>query len=713
MSQPRPPRGKEFRLSPQLDFRTLFYTLRERAWLLALCLLLTGFATAAYLARAPRIYAAKAVLQLEQEEQKILKVEGVQQEHLQSLEALKTVEQTLQSRALLARVLDSNNLSQDRQFAPPSPEGAFSREQLISRLDGMIDVRLRKGTRLIDVKVEHTDPRLTELIANSLVQEFMRVGFEQNAKASQFANEFLMSESESLKRRLEESENALQAYRERANTASLEDQQNVVVQNLKELGAKVTEAKSQRIVQESAYKQLLQATNNPDMSLALPAVANHPIVIEIRSRIASQESELANLKQRYREKHPKYLQAQSQLSELKSGLEKAILSVVQSVGAAYENAKTAEEALEQALHEQEAAALDLNKQSIQYNVLARDAEANRTLYQTVLARIKETAITKEMKPSNIRIIQPASAPEKPVKPEKTKIIVLGILAGVSLGVMLVFFLNSIDHSIKTVDQAEEYLELPVLSAIPRFNGLPEDQRKLILADEARSVEAESFRTLRTALSMLGRKEDRRIYLFTSALPAEGKTFCSLNYALSLSQQGLRTLVIDCDLRRPMVEKSLTNSRDRGVGLTDYLTSQKAFQEVVHKTEHENFCYIPAGTSAPNPAELLAKTGIDGLLDEALQSFDRIVIDSAPIHAVSDTLLILNRVQTLCLVVRCRKTPRNSVLRAVQILREAEAPLAGVILNLMPRRRGGGYYYYYDSYYDYSYHGHYGEKKKAA
>jgi capsular exopolysaccharide synthesis family protein len=255
--------------------------------------------------------------------------------------------------------------------------------------------------------------------------------------------------------------------------------------------------------------------------------------------------------------------------------------------------------------------------------------------------------------------------------------------------------------------------VPVLAAVPKFNGVEADKRKLIDSDDADSCEAEAFRTLRTALSMLGRKDDRRVSLFTSAVPSEGKTFCSLNYAISLAQQGLRTLIIDCDLRRPMVEHSLLNNNQRGFGLTDYLTGQKDFKAVIHATQTENFFYIPAGSHAPNPAELLAKTGIEGIIDEALLHFDRVIVDSAPIHAVSDTLLILNRIQTLCLVVRSGKTPRNSVLRAVQMLKEAGAPLAGTILNQIPRARGG-YGYHYDSYYSYGYYGKYsyGEKERA-
>jgi capsular exopolysaccharide synthesis family protein len=433
--------------------------------------------------------------------------------------------------------------------------------------------------------------------------------------------------------------------------------------------------------------------------------------MELRSQIAKQESDIANLKQRYREKHPKYIQAHSQLAEWQNAFRKAVLEVPQTIRSTFENARVAETALEQALKEQETAALELSKQSIRYNVLLRDVETDRAMYQSVLSRIKETDITKEMKPSNVRVIQVAALPEKPVKPQKVRVAALGVMAGLGLGVLLVFFLNSLDQSLKTVDQAEDYLQLPVLSTIPKFSGLPENHRQLIVADEAHSAEAESFRTLRTALSMLGRKEDRRVFLFTSALPSEGKTFCSLNYALSLARQGLRTLVIDCDLRRPMVEKSIARSNKRATGLTDFLTGQKRFEEIVHSTDHENLSYIPSGTEAPNPAELLAQTGIEGLLEEALSRYDRVVIDSAPIHAVSDTLLIASRVQTVCLVVRAAKTPRNAILRAVQLLREAQAPLSGVLLNMMPRRKSRGYgYYYYDSYYDYAYRGdYYGSK----
>ncbi len=701
-------------VAPPIDFRMLYYAIRERAWVVGLFFLVTAIATAAYLVRAPRIYEAKLILQVEQEEQKILNIQRVQQEDPAGAEFLKTVEQTLQSRTLYERVIDTNNLASSQSFAQPEPgDPRLTREQLVTRLVRMIEVKLRKGSRLIDVSVEHTDPALAARIANSLVDEFLGQNYEYNSSTADQAFSFLNNEEKRLKAKLEQSERAMQEYKEETKSVSLEERQNVVVEKLKELNQRVTEAKSVRIAQETACNQAQALGSNVTALMFLPAVTADPTVADIRSNIGKLESELANLRQRYKERHPRYIQVASQLGEWKSNLTNAVLNIPATIRSLYESAKSSEAALEAALRDEVEAALELNKRSLVYNKLAREVDSDRALYESVLNRIKETTLTKEIKPSKVRVVQQAQVPELPVKPNKVKVALLGIFVGLGGGILFALFLGSLDRSLKTVDQTEEFLGVPVVSAIPRFTGAPKGKRKLINSDDADSCEAEAFRTLRTALSMLGRKDDRRVSLFTSAIPSEGKTFCSVNYAISLAQQGLRTLIIDCDLRRPMVENTLVNNNKRGFGLTDYLTGQKDFKTVVHATETENFFYIPAGTHSPNPAELLAQTGIDGLLDEALLHFDRVIVDSAPVHAVSDTLLVLNRIQTLCLVVKSGFTPRNSVLRAVQMLKEAGAPLAGAILNQIPRSRGGSGYYY-DSYYSYGYYGKYGygEKEKG-
>ena len=275
-------------------------------------------------------------------------------------------------------------------------------------------------------------------------------------------------------------------------------------------------------------------------------------------------------------------------------------------------------------------------------------------------------------------------------------------------ILAVLSLSFLDSSIKTVDEAESLLRLPVLGTTARLKEVNKERRPLLVVDAPHSTGAESFRTLRTNLSMLGRIEDRRVFLFTSALPQEGKTFTSINYAASLAQTGLKTLLIDGDLRRPNVEENLTGKETDTFGVTDFLTGNKAFEEVVQPSRLPNLFFIPGGTTAPNPAELLARDGLSSLITRALQDYDRVVVDSAPIHAVSDTLLMVKNVQTVCLVIRAASTSGRSITRCVQLLQTAGAPISGVVLNRMPVRRRLGYGYY-SGYYDYSYHGKYSKK----
>jgi polysaccharide biosynthesis transport protein len=687
------PKSSEIQAPAPVDYRAIYYILRERAWIIGLCLLVAALVTATILLRSPSIYASTTVLLVEQEEAKVVDIQRIQPEDFQSLESLKTVEQTLQNTALLEGVIDANNLAQDSRLVSNSTEKPLTREQLVSKLAKMVDVKLRRGTRLIDITVEHTDPALTALIANSLVTEFLRQDYEQSATTLHTANEFLETEAREIKLKLDGAENALQAYKEQTQSVSSANAENIVVQELDELSVKATEAKSQRIACETAYKQVQALGGNLNALLVTSAADNSAAMKEIRSNIAKSESDFADLKLRYRAKHPKYIQMQSQLAEWKSALDKAALELPQTALSAYESAKAAELALNQALVEQQSAALEMNKKAIHYDVLARDVESDRALYQTVLNRIKENAVVKDLKPGNIRVIQRAEIPDRPVKPDKLKVIFTGSLCGLLSSVLMVFFLNTLDQSLKTVDQAEEFLGLSVLCAIPKFNTFD---------TEAPSSKTEAFRTLRASLSMLGRPEDRKVFLFTSSLPGEGKTFCSLNYAFSLAQQGFKTLLIDGDMRRPMIERMLRKNNERGVGLTDYLTTHKNFQEVVHPSANANLFYIPVGSNAPNPVELLASGGFEGLIHEALAHFDRVVVDSAPIHVVSDTLLILKEIQTVCLVVGANRTPRNSARRTVQILQQAGAPLAGVVLNLLPQNGRSGYYY------DYAYREKYAE-----
>jgi capsular exopolysaccharide synthesis family protein len=387
-------------------------------------------------------------------------------------------------------------------------------------------------------------------------------------------------------------------------------------------------------------------------------------------------------------------------------LSNAVLGAVQTLKTSLESAKASEAALDEAMRIQEASALDLSKLAIQYNVLTREVESDRALYEAVVKGMKQASLTKETRPSGIiRVVQPAYTPEQPVPSRKRPILVLSGVAGLALGVLLAMLLGFTSNSIKTVDEAEALLGLPVLAVVPQLREVRKSHDPLVLVNSPRSEGAEAFRTLRTSLATPTGGQEKRVFLFVSAMPGEGKTFCSSNYAASLAQLALKTLLIDADLRKPAVESSLLGQDSDHVGITDYLAGRSTLEEVVRPTKIENLFFISGGTTAPSPAELLAKDGLDALLGKALQHYDRVVLDSAPINAVSDTLLVLKNVQSVCLVVRAAHTSRRYVLRCVQQLLNARAPLSGIVLNRMPRRGGHGY----GAYYDYGYHGEYGKR----
>lgn len=702
-SNPSPSLAELYPARSSLNFKKFIHILLEKAWLVATCLVIAVVAAIFYLQKSPPLFASTATILVEQSDKNVVNVQKVQQEDYRGLESLRTIEQILKSRTLLERVASANKLSRDPRFLPQTGI-EYTDAEVANILSKMITVSLRRFTRLIDITVVHTNPDVAALVANSLVKEHARQHLENYSSTSDIASEFLVEEAQRLKKDLSDSENALHSYREKTKTVSLEQRQDIVNPKLIELSQRLTAAKSDRIKTLILISQVRELGTNVQALMTLPVVANDASVVAVKEKITQAEAEFANLTQRYGEKHPKYIQAASQLREWKSNFTNAVLKIPQTVEAAYETAKAAETALESALKEQEEVALALNKQSIGYNVLAREVESNRSLYDTLMLRLKETSLTKELPSNLVRTIQAALAPKLPFAPNKRKILMIGIFLGIFGGIGLALALSALDSSFKTVDEAEAELQLPILSAVPRIKEVKENHT-LIVAEDAHSTGAEAFRSLRTTLAMLGRAESRRTFLFTSAVPQEGKTFCSTNYSLSLAQQGLRTLLIDGDLRRPAVENALTGKRTQTAGVTDYLIGKKMLAEIVRPTLHENFFFISAGTTSPNPAELLAQGHFDDLIEEAMLQYDRVVIDSAPIHAVSDTLLLLKRVQTVCLVVRADKTPRKASLRSVHILQKANAQLAGVILNQLPRRGFGSY----DPYYDYSYQGKYAEK----
>jgi succinoglycan biosynthesis transport protein ExoP len=772
-------------MEPQRGFnlRQFWHSLLERIWIVALCVLAGLFIALGYLGRTPKTYQAHAVLEVEFQEPTFVPGDDITMRmrsmFLASQEALRTIEQNLTNRAMLARViraegladdggtalLGSNPSGEDAPKASASPAKPLkslrsqpnvvagmtftpTEEALAGALSGMVKASIRRGTRLIDVFVTNRDPVMAQRMAEAVCREYIRNAIERRASFSQDALRYLLEEEERLKVNLQKSEAAVAEYKAKtpdalqlgggaAATGSQTGSGSgagggrggIVEDKLQELNTKLTAAKTDRMRLEGELNQIEQSGDDLDALLAVPSISSAALVNEARHTVTQVEADIATLALRYKEKHPKMMAAHASLREAQEKLRQAVAAQPAILRNAIEQAKGTEANFQNAIHDQEGTAVALNKAAIGYQELARQAETDRALYESVLKQIKETDLTKDVKANAVSIAEHAVLPHLPVSPIPSKTITLGLLGGLAAGLAFVFGMDALDRSVKTVDQAEATLGLPVLAAVPETktsevkaqrgrSAPPQGATKYRLVDEAPGGPiAESFRNLRAALSLLGPTADRKVFLFTSALPNEGKSFTSVNYALALAQQGHRVLLVDGDLRRPNIHKIFRNEaqpKEDLAGIVDYLVGAVTLKDgarLVAKVDTEplgtrhpsldkpaagELFILAGGQRAPNPAELLSGECFKQLTLEASSMFDRVVIDSAPILAVSDTLLMASHVQTICMVVRAAKTPRNAIHRALTLLAAASNRPAGLVLNRLPRRRGSGYYYYYAS-----------------
>lgn len=769
-----------------LDFRQLWHTVLERLWILVLCTLAGLFLALGYIARTPKIYQGHVVLEVDVAESNVSSgaedtSNRVRSMFLASQEAMRTIEQNLVNRSLLARVVRAEGLGEDggrallgsteTAGAPPQPkasvaaadvsdEPAFTptEEGLAGALSMMVKPVIRRGTRLIDLYVVNRDPAMSQRLAEAVGREYIRSSIARRATGTQETLRYLMEEEQRLKANLQKSEAAIADYKAKTPDAlqlgggvgatgsqqgagSTGSRGGLVEDKLQELSTKLTTAKAERLRLEGELSQIERAGEDVDALLAVPSIAAAPNVADRRRELAQVQAAVATLSQRYKDKHPRMMAAKAALNETQASLKRAVLDQPAVLKNAVQQAKAAEENLQAAASEQEKAALALNKAAIGYQELARQAESDRALYESVLRQIKSTDFSKGQRTNAVSVVERSPTPTQPIQPNPKKSILLGLLGGIAAGLGTIFGLNALDRSIKTVDQAENSLGLTVLAAVPevkkgevapvagepkRDPGAVGSASYRLVAEAPEGPAAEAFRNLRATLSLLGPEHERRVFLFTSALPSEGKSFTSANYALSLAQQGHRVLLIDGDLRRPSLHKIFLREEagsDNGntadphtKGIVDYLVGDVSLEgavrivdakdvDVLGTTPSEDrlltatggqLCVIAGGRRAPNPAELLSGAVFGQMISDAVRTFDRVVIDSAPVLAVSDTLLMTSYVQTVCLVVRANHTARNAIQRAIGLLASSGTRPAGVVLNRLPRQRGSGYYYYYAS-----------------
>ena len=690
-----------------IDFGRILAALKKYFWVVLLFLIAGAIAAVTYLNIATPIYQSNSIIKVEQRVMDAAPTSALatnSYEDLRALEMLGTIQRGFLSRTLMERVAEKLDLANRPEFLPDTPADERSIGACVGRLMGNTKADVITGTRLIQVAFDHPNQELATEVTAALVREYVALDGAQRLESAGTNISYLMSEKTRLEANLRESEQKLSEYSQKLDSVSVDSELNIIAEQLKELNSRLTVTMADRLKLESDFEQVQLARDDPQQLLQISSVAQLPEIQSLRAQLNELDAQVSALSQRYGSKNPALLELLSQREALQQSLFAEALRAPRTLEITLRAALQNEQSLERETKAQEKKTLNVKSLAIQSSVLERQIEADQMAFQAVLQRLNAESSQARSQPIFIQVIDAASAAYK-IKPKPLTVIALAAVASIGLAAGVIFLIAVLDTSIKSTDEAERLLGLPVLAAIPELPNLKrvrpakgevaeigaKTNLRLPLLEDSHSTVSEAFRTLRASMLML-EGEQKRI-LFTSAVPGEGKSFCAMNAAVALAQQHTNVLLIDADLRKPVIEDRLFTG-EKQPGLADFLIGRADLDDIIRPSKVPGLSVITAGRRYSNPAELLSRRErVEDLLLQAEARFERVVMDSAPVLAVSDTLGLAPHFPAVALVIRSHKTARRFVQRALDLLRRSGRPACGVALNMVPAR-GEDYHYYY-------------------
>jgi polysaccharide biosynthesis transport protein len=704
--------------------------LRKHQWLvLTFLLTVVTVVTIASFKMKP-IYEATARVEVDKESQSLqpFQDENSYAEYTDMDIYLETQTKILQSETLALQTIKSLNLTRYPEFGGNSSTSAFGsnsgavrRPAILSAFLGSLSVKRVPNSRLIEVRFEAQNPQLAAQVVNTHLQNYIEENFRSKYDATMQASNWLSSELEELRIKVGKSEDARLAYERQNQIWQIDEKQNITTQKLADLSKTVTDAQTALAEKEALYR--MATTGDVD---ALPAARDNAVIQDLLKRKSDLNQSYAEAVNQYGPNYPKVQRLADEQKQVDEDLAHARKIMVESITEDYNTARSHVQILQGALDKQKADANDLAEKLVQYHILQHDAESNKQLYDGLLQKLKEATLTAGLRSSNIRIVDPALVPSTPSRPQKARNILLALLVGLVGGIGLAFFREYLDNTVKSPDDIETLTGLPSLAVVPSLPGLNGSSGRLsrFVKDPApvaasgsrvellsyvqpKSQISEAFRALRTSLLLSQAEQPPQVILVTSALPREGKTTAAVNLAVTLAQLGDRTLVMDADLRKPGIRRALNLTAGKEAGLSSYLAGVCSLDEItIPHPAISNLTALTTGPVPPSPADLLSSHRMsDGIL-ELRRRFKFIVIDSPPIMAATDAVILSALTDGVLLVVRSGTTPKEAFTRARDLLAAVKCRLLGVVLNAVDSSAPDYYYSY--RYYPYAYGYGYGE-----
>lgn len=701
-------------VQPLLDY---WNAISKRRWLVLSCILIVFSTVAIGTLKKRPIYEGKAIIEINPEQPNVLDFKEVVQPTQIDIDAYRgTQYEILQSRSLARHVVDNLKLYRYPEFYkgrmlfglvqrdperipqpadpdPPDRSGGAYRNT-VANFIGNIDVTPVRRSNLVEVSFYSEDPALAARIANELCKDYIWQNFQVKWDATTEASEWLSHQLVGLQVKLEKSEDALNAYARANGIIFVQEKQNMVTETLRQLQEEYTKAQSIRFEKEALYS-LVQAGRVQD----LPGFLENKMIQDMTVELAKAEQDYDELMATVKPEYPKAIAKKKQVDAMQAALNKQKKNLAQSVVDTYRAAVANEKYLSQQIDAQKKIVNDIEEKSVQYNILKRDVDTNKELYQGIMTRMKEATVAAGVQASNIRIVDTAEVPKGPVKPRVFLNLSLGFMLGLALGIGLAFLQEYLDNTLKTADEVERLLRLPSLGLLPDCianNGKVSGQELAVVnhgnngvapAVQTGREPTEAYRTLRTSI-LLSANPVPRMLLITSALPSEGKTTVTVNLGATLASLGSKVVIVDCDMRRPCCHRS--TGVENKPGFVRCLTGHIDLAEAILPVPGvPNLSVIPCGPIPPNPAEVLSSPVTVELLRRLRAEFDYVLLDSPPLLTVSDSRILSTLTDAVVLVTRAYSTPFDLVRRARGLLYNSGARILGVALNSVSVAKQGG------------------------
>ena len=631
--------------------------------------------------------------------------------------AMETQVRILHSDNLAMRVIRKLGLDKNPSFTgvarPQAPANSLAtnspnidteESELINTFRGGLKVATVNNTRLIEIHYLNPNPRLAADIVNGIVNSYIEQNYQTKFESAMQTSDWLSHQLADLKLKVETSQEKLIRFQREKGIVGIDEKQNLTTSKLDELSKELTATEADRIQKEANYE--LAATGNPELMARSPS----EMLGHLRERESTLKQEYAQLSTQFGSNYPKVVQIKNQLDQVQGDIDAEVKRMATQIKNEYLAAQQRENMVLARMEAQKREANELNQNAIEFNILKRDVDANRQLYEGLLQRLKEASLEAGLRNNNIRMVDSARVPLAPASPDIPRNIAIGLILGLCGGVGLAFLLESLDNTVRTPEQAEIASGLPSLGVVPQFlradsprlepaklalaRGDSDTRRAELIAHvRPNSEAAECYRSLRTSILLSSLDSPPKVLLVTSPLPQEGKTTTSINCAIVLAQRGSRVLLVDADLRRPGVHRAF--GFDRKSGLSTVLAGTTKMESVIRSyPEIPNLEILPAGPPPPHPAELLDAHKMRSLIAEWRKEYDHVIIDTPPALSVTDPVILSVEADSIILVIRSGKTTKDALRRAGELLWQVNAHVIGIVVNGIDLGSPDHYYYYY-------------------